>query len=305
VDIMLAVNRRPGKLWRFLQFPITRIVIACAALVGVATLLEWAARALGVRSHTAPGLGVALLIAVAMLVTYHTYVRLIERRTVFELSAPHALNDVAAGLLAGALLFGATMLLLVWLGVASVTRDGGVAALGYPLAAAFVAAVSEELLIRGVLLRIVEESLGSWIALAFTAALFGGLHAFNTGATVTSSVAIALEAGVLLGAAYIYSRRLWLPIGLHLGWNFTEGGIFGVSVSGGHSHGMLASRFQGPDLLTGGQFGPEASIVAVAVCGALGTAVILLAVRRGHIVPPRWRRDRPPVDPARSTLPRS
>ncbi len=96
---------------------------------------------------------------------------------------------------------------------------------------------------RGVLFRIVEESLGSWIALALSAALFGALHAFNPGATLTSSIAIALEAGVLLAAVFMVTRRLWMVIGLHTAWNFTEGGVFGASVSGGDAHGMLASQF--------------------------------------------------------------
>jgi CAAX protease family protein len=292
VNVTLEVNRRPGRLWQFLQFPVTRIVIAAGAVVAVAALVEIAARAMGLRSQSVPGLLVALLLVAATLATYYVYVRVIERRAVVELGTPHALAAVGAGFLVGGLLFGATMLALVCAGIGSVTRDGGLAALLYPLVAALVAAVSEEVLIRGVFFRILEERLGSWLSLALTAALFGGLHAFNTGATVTSSVAVALEAGVLLAAVYMYSRRLWMPIGLHAGWNFTEGGIFGASVSGHDGHGMLASRFHGPDLLTGGEFGPEASVVAVAVCVALGAVFVMLAVRRGHVVPPQWRRNR-------------
>jgi CAAX protease family protein len=190
------------------------------------------------------------------------------------------------------------LLILVLVGVASVRRDGGLQALSYPFAAALVAAVGEETLMRGVLFRIVERSLGSWIALALSAALFGALHGFNAGATVLSSIAIALEAGVLLAAAYMCSRRLWLPIGVHTGWNFTEGGVFGASVSGGQEHGMLASVFRGPDLLTGGAFGPEASLVAVVVCLALGVAFIVLAVRRGRVLAPYWRARRAAGAPA-------
>jgi uncharacterized protein len=292
VNVTLEVNRRPGRLWRFLQFPLTRIVLAAGAVVAVAVLVQTAARAMGLKSQSVAGLLVALLLMVATLVTYYLYVRVIERRAVVELGAPQALADVGAGFLVGGLLFAATMLALVCAGVGSVGRDAGFAALLYPLVGALVAAVSEEVLFRGVLFRIVEERLGSWFSLALTAALFGALHAFNHGATVTSSVAVALEAGVLLAAVYMYSRRLWLPIGVHAGWNFAEGGIFGASVSGHDAHGMLASRFHGPALLTGGEFGPEASVVAVAVCLALGALFVALAVRRGHVVAPQWRRNR-------------
>ncbi len=143
---------------------------------------------------------------------------------------------------------------------------------------------------RAIVFRIVEESLGTWTALALSASLFGFLHAFNPGATATSTAAIALEAGILLAAAFLFTRRLWMAIGLHAGWNFTEGGLFGASVSGGAAHGLLRSRFSGAPLLSGGAFGPEASIVAVLVCLTAGILLLARARRRGHFVQPFWRR---------------
>jgi hypothetical protein len=135
---------------------------------------------------------------------------------------------------------------------------------------------------RGALFRIVEEGFGTTSALITSAVVFGLLHALNPGATVISTTAIALEAGVLLGAAYALTRNLWFPIGLHFGWNFTEGGIFGVSVSGGPTgKGILSVALAGRPLLTGGNFGPEASVIAIAVCLAAGIALLLLTVRRG------------------------
>jgi len=287
-----ALNRRAGRTWRFLQFPLTRIVLSAVALIGVQLLLGAGLRGLGIRPHSGAGLAAAALVVVAVLATYGACVRLLEQRAVVELGRPRA-SALLAGFAIGVLLFAFVMALLMSMGVASVTGDAGGAALPYALAAALLAAVGEETLFRGVLFRIIERSLGSGIALAFTAALFGALHAFNRGATVTSSLAIALEAGVLLAAAYMYSRRLWMPIGLHAGWNFTEGGLFGASVSGGQAHGVLASHFAGPMGLTGGAFGPEASGVAVLVCLALGVTFIVLAARRGHLVAPYWDAPRP------------
>jgi hypothetical protein len=135
----------------------------------------------------------------------------------------------------------------------------------------------------------VEERLGSWIALAVSALIFGLLHAFNPGATAVSTAAIALEAGILLGAAYMYTRSLWFVIGLHFAWNFTEGGIFSTSVSGSRAEGMIGVQFTGSDTLTGGSFGPEASLPAVLVCLAAGIAFIILARRSGRVVPPFWK----------------
>lgn len=281
-----ALNRRTGRLWRFLQFPVTRIVLSTVALLAVTLVLQVGMRRLGIRSHSAAGLAGAALLVVAVLATYSACVRFLEQRTVVELGRARAASELLAGFVIGVLLFAFVMALLMSMGVATVTGDNGSAALPYALAASVLAAVGEETLFRGVLFRIIEQSLGSWIALAVTAALFGALHAFNHGATVTSSIAIALEAGVLLAAVYMYSRRLWMPIGLHVGWNFTEGGVFGASVSGGQAHGVLASHFVGPATLTGGEFGPEASVVAVLACFALGLTFLVLAVRRGHLVLP-------------------
>jgi hypothetical protein len=115
--------------------------------------------------------------------------------------------------------------------------------------------------------------------------LFGAAHGLNTGATPIGVLAIGLEAGVLLGVAYSASRSLWLPIGMHFGWNFTEGGLFGTTVSGGQSHGLVSVTLDGPVQLTGGSFGPEASIIAIAVCLIAATILGLYSLRRGH-----WRR---------------
>src|SRR6202044_1080074 len=108
------------------------------------------------------------------------------------------------------------------------------------------------------------------------------------GATFLNAAAISVEGGVLLAADFMLTRRLWLCIGIHIAWNFTQGGIFSVAVSGGKSTGLLQSRMVGPDWLTGGTFGAEASVVAVLVCLAAGIALILLSASKGHIVPALW-----------------
>ncbi|HEY6985623.1 MAG TPA: type II CAAX endopeptidase family protein [Rhodanobacteraceae bacterium] len=290
MDNALAVNRQPGRLWAFLQFPLTRIVIAVLALMLVIAVIQIGSKAAGIVPHSPVGVLVAILIMIAVLATYSIFVRGIERRPVVELGLTGAAGEYGSGLALGVALFSLTMLVLWSFGNVEFAAAGGWQALGYPLLDALIAAVTEETLMRGVLFRIVEESLGSWIALALSAAVFGALHAFNPGATPTSSIAIALEAGVLLAAVFMVTRRLWMVMGLHTAWNFTEGGIFGASVSGGDAHGMLSSRFQGSDVLTGGAFGPEASIVAVLICFAAGVVFLWLARTRRNFVRPSWRR---------------
>jgi membrane protease YdiL (CAAX protease family) len=150
------------------------------------------------------------------------------------------------------------------------------------------AAVTEELLFRGLVLQALEKLCGSWVALAVTAVLFGVMHLANPGATVWSSFAIAVEAGLLLGAAFLWRRNMWLAIGLHFAWNTSEG-LLGIPVSGHPAAGLLAARPTGPDLLTGGGFGIEASIVSVVVSLLLAVPMLIAARRRGNLVPMRGR----------------
>ena len=253
MNTVVAVNYKTGKFWKFLQFPVTRIFLAVFTLIFVVQGIQISAKASHIKPHSLPGVLIGLLIIAAVITVYSVYVRLIERRTVSELGISKAAPEFGSGFIAGVLMFTLTMLILWLLGIITINMGGGLTALGYPLLDALIAGVVEETLIRGVLFRIIEESLGSWIALGISAAIFGALHAFNPGATLISSLAIALEAGILLAAVFMYTRRLWMVIGLHAAWNFTEGGIFGASVSGNAAQGMFASRIQGPGFLTGGK----------------------------------------------------
>jgi uncharacterized protein len=285
-----GVNRRPGRLWRVLQFPVTRALLAVASIAIFIAALQIVTKALHIPPEGGVGRALGLVLIAGVCLVYAGYVRLIERRAVVELAIGDGLPELGKGFLLGTALFSATMLALWAMGVYTITGVNGADALPAPLLGALIAAFIEELVFRGVLFRILEESLGSWLALGVSALVFGLLHAFNPGATPASALAVALEAGILLAAVYMYSRRLWTCIGLHFAWNFAEGGLFGANVSGSKARGLLAGRFQGADLLTGGKFGPEASVVAVVLCLAAGITFVELARRRGHVVDPFWRR---------------
>ena len=291
MDAMIpVVNRQPGKLWALLQFPLTRFVLASAAVILWVAVVQVSAKLAGIPSHSPVGAFIGFVIAAGVPVVYVWYVRFIERRTVVELAPGDAARHVARGMLVGAALFCTVMLSLKLLGVWSYTGLYPLSAMFYPFTTAVIAGSLEETLVRGVLFRLLEESLGSWIALALSALTFGLLHAFNPGASVVSTAAIALEAGVLLAAAYMYTRSLWFVMGLHFAWNFTEGGVFAASVSGGKAEGVFGVQFAGSDMLTGGAFGPEASLPAVLLCLAVGIWFIVLARRGGRVVASFWRR---------------
>jgi len=152
------------------------------------------------------------------------------------------------------------------------------------------AGIGEEVVARGVIFRIVEEGLGTWWALLISALFFGIAHIFNPGATLWSSAAIAIEAGLLLGMIYHVTRSLWACVGLHAAWNIMQGTVYGIPVSGGAAKGWLVSNRTGPDWLSGGVFGAEASVVALGVSLLVTVSLLIVALRRGSIVAPVWWR---------------
>jgi membrane protease YdiL (CAAX protease family) len=239
-----------------------------------------------------PAAGPAVL-AVICLATYIAASRLIERRTPTELAANRALPEGAAGIALGFLLFAVVMAVLLAVGVYHPAGWGTTNGLANGLFFAVMAGITEEILFRGLLFRLSSKIVGTWGALIFTSGLFGLAHKANPGATLASSVAIALEAGVLLGAAYVATQRLWLPIGLHIGWNFTEGPLFGMTLSGNKmTEGVLRGSLSGPGILTGGAFGPEASMVAVVVCVAAALYFLWRVVKLQRAEPAMWDKQR-------------
>jgi membrane protease YdiL (CAAX protease family) len=153
----------------------------------------------------------------------------------------------------------------------------------------FLGAIFEETAVRGLIFQTLEEWLGSWTALGMSALLFGFAHAFNPGASIVSSLAIAVEAGGLLAAAFILTRNLWFPIGLHWAWNFFQGPILGVPVSGMRLPSLLEAYLEGPPAWTGGEFGLEAGLPAVIFASALGLTMLGQAAASGMLRKPSWR----------------
>lgn len=197
-----------------------------------------------------------------------------------------AVRELVLGLLLGAGLIGVSTGLILLLGGLRFEGVESSPELLVPLALGIGAAFSEEVFFRGVLLRLFEDWWGSRVALAITALVFGLAHFTNDGATLASAVGLVIEAGILLGAAYLVTRRLWFVIGIHLAWNAVQGGVFSSSISGtGAQHGLLRLEATGPDWLTGGAMGVEGSVVTVLVGLVAGIVLLVVAARRGHLVP--------------------
>lgn len=125
---------------------------------------------------------------------------------------------------------------------------------------------NEEILFRGYIFQAMTEGTGKVVATVVFSLLFGLAHAGNPNVSVFGLINVML-AGVLLSIAYLQTRALWLPIGIHIGWNFTQGYIWGLPVSGTTQINPLTiSQETGPDLLTGGTFGPEGGAACTIIC---------------------------------------
>jgi len=274
---------------RFLQNPWMRLAAGCVWLITVIVVVQVPLLLLPLDNPWV-NLAGAVVLALAALAAYYAFGRVWERRKpVAELAPAPAPRELALGVLWGAGLLTATMVILLLLGLYRVTGMQAWTAMLPVLSLSIVSGVLEELIIRAVIFRLVQEALGTWLALLLSALLFGALHLANPNASLVAALSIAIEAGVLLGLAYQATGRVWLPIGLHFAWNFTQGGVFGVPISGIATGGLLVSAPQGPAWLSGGTFGAEASIFAVGVCLA-GAAYFWWRVRReGKVVAAPWQ----------------
>jgi len=228
------------------------------------------------------------VMALASLAAYVGLVRLGERRTPSELAPRPAAAELAAGLALGAAMMAAAVLLLRLAGAVALTPRP-VTSVWNAVALSVQSGFVEEILLRLVVLRLVWRAFGPWVALAFSAALFGALHLANPNATWFAAAAIAVEAGVMLAAFYILTGRLWVSIGVHAGWNFTQGWVFGAAVSGTSDFAggpfSLAPVLGLPDWLSGGAFGPEASFAGLLVGTLAGLITLRLAWRKGRFAP--------------------
>jgi uncharacterized protein len=280
------------KTWREVGLGLLSLLVVVGAIAAAQPVLR--------RYFGSSG---AVVLALLCFGAYVAASKWIERRTPTELALRPALPELGAGILVGLALFSSVMAILWLVGVYHPAGWGSYRQLPRGLVFAILAGVLEELLFRGLLFRLCSKLLGTWGAMLFTSALFGAAHAANRGATMSSSLAIALEAGILLGASYAATGRLWLPIGLHVGWNFTEGSLFGMTISGNTmAAGLIRGSVNGPRILTGGEFGPEASIVAVILCLAAAAYFILRIVKLSRVELPAWRQAPPAVAPAEAPV---
>lgn len=286
---MIDTAPQDGRWSRILRHPLVLLIGGFTAFVVLYAVGQIAAASIKPIRNTPLQPIVALIAAGLGLWLYKVMRRRFERSEHDELALAGAGRELSVGLLGGVALFAGVVAVVAALGGFGIDGLRGIGRLWAMLAMAVLSGVFEEVIFRGIVFRHVESLAGSWAALAVTSLFFGAVHLGNPGATWFAALAIASEAGILLGAAYMLTRRLWLAIGLHAGWNFAQGWIFSAPVSGGKApDGLLITHRAGPEWLTGGAFGLEASAVAMGLVTAVGLALLALAIRQGRYQPVPW-----------------
>ncbi|MGI5507334.1 lysostaphin resistance A-like protein [Lentzea sp. CA-135723] len=266
------------RLRRF-RFPILFVVLFAVmlAVVGIDTL---------VAPVPLLALPVGIGLAALGILCYCRLARFVEGRSELPELAGDRWRGLGKGAALGFGLFCSLMVLIaVFGGLDGMTWHSFLGFLGLA-GMMFSVATMEELLFRGVLFRILEERAGTVVSLVVSSLLFGMTHLVNVNATFWGALSIGLTGGAMLAAAYVVTRSLWFPIGLHFAWNFTHAGVFGIAVSGSDDvpDGLLRTTLDGPTVLTGGSFGPEASLFALLVCSVATVVMVRRAVRSGQVL---------------------
>ncbi|TRX39684.1 CPBP family intramembrane glutamic endopeptidase [Flavobacterium restrictum] len=231
-----------------------------------------------------------IISSTAVILTYIYFLKKYEKRAITEFSSKGIVKNILMGTGIGVLLQSLTILVIIASNGFEIVTVNPIASIIIPFTIAFSVAIFEEILIRGIIFRIVEEKLGSYISLLITAIIFGALHVANPNSTLLSGLCVGIEAGFLMGAAYIYARNLWFPIAIHFAWNFMQSGIFGAITSGNEkTASLLTTKITGNQFITGGEFGPEGTIQAIIFC--VLASIVLLKLSADKMVKPYWKKD--------------
>ncbi|GAK39003.1 type II CAAX endopeptidase family protein [Paenibacillus urinalis] len=261
----------------FWSFPIVWMLVGAIGIVLIDTLF----RQLTERVDGTISLVLTLVMGSLAILVYKLTLTYLARRSTPEISRQRAGIETLLGVLTGALFITGSVFIITALGGYSFQWASSVNAglvLRSSIGAALGAAIVEELIFRGLMFQAIDRLGGKPLALTVTSLFFGVAHLGNPGATLWSAFAIALEAGVLLGAAFLWRRNLWFIMGLHFAWNAIEG-LLGFPVSGHSVAGLFTVEMNGAALLTGGEFGLEGSIVPVVVSLLISIPMLIGAAR--------------------------
>ncbi|MBU8933634.1 MAG: CPBP family intramembrane metalloprotease [candidate division Zixibacteria bacterium] len=284
-------------LGRIAQFPLVRMILALL-FIGVPVAIHNLSMIFGFEKIPEPWLSRILVIETILLFflilyAYRLYTRHIEKRRAHEISPAGSARETAYGLALGAGLVTIQVALMAALSYYRVESIGSVTVLLYAFFTFGIGAFLQEMFFRGIVFRNLEELMGSWAALVVVALIFGAVHLGNENATIWTSLAL-IAADVFLTAAYMLTRRIWFVWGIHWGWNYLQDGVFGMPNSGITSlKSWINCSIEGPDWLTGGSFGIEASWFAIGLSILIAAVLLKMAIVRKQILKPGWYKTTP------------
>src|ERR1022692_268853 len=289
----MAMNNQT-TLKKIIYFPLTRIIIGIAVIVGSVALCEWARKLFPDKFQQANDFESGIIGIAEVFMALLSYILLFgfyEKRQIKELSFAAFPKNALIGFLSGLMLQSLAIFVIYLAGDYYIVHVNPVSFLFPGFIQAMAAGFVAEILIVGVLFRLAEEKLGTVIALIIAALLFVIMHSGAKGATILSVVSTAIQAGILLPALYIFSRSLWLSIFFHFAWDFAEPGIYGgINPAIGIDKSLFASKITGSGLLTGGQSGPGNSIQATIFCLMAALLLLSLANKKNNFIRPYWKK---------------
>jgi membrane protease YdiL (CAAX protease family) len=295
-NIVWGTNARTAsKIGGFIQFPLIRLIVATVFLAPVFitsfVYSNYLQPLIPENQRDIPGYLAAVIFITLIFICYRAYTKYIEKRETFELSFSGSYKEISAGFLIS---IGLIFVILIILYIAGFFKINGVSSdLSVLLKGLFtmgLAVFFEEIVFRLILFRLSEEFFGTWIALILQALIFGVAHIGNPNASILSTLALVFSGGLLLTTAYIYTRRIWLVFGIHMGWNYLLAYLFNIPVSGREHEGWIQTTINGPTWLTGGPFGIEASVLTVIFCLAVWFILLKKSVVSQKIIAPQWKR---------------
>lgn len=218
-----------------------------------------------------------------LLVAYYFLFRFYDKRKITELSVKYLFKEMFGGIFFGFFTISLVIFILYLLGNYQAIN---ITTAHYPIkffTLLMFAAIVEDLFHRGLIVRVCESWLGTHLTLIIAMLVELQQHFFNPNSNLFSFL-LYLIWGFTMGMMFIYTKRIWLPFFFHLGWNFSQP-FYGSNLSGLNDMGsIIQSTFNGPELLTGGVFGIENSIITLSFLLFIGITLYYLAKKEGKVV---------------------
>lgn len=271
---------------KILFFPITKIIVGISVCFSLFVVMQNFVLKPIFYSIT-PDKSIAdpiiiFLSSIVLLVSYYYLFRFYDKRKITELSIKHLPNEMFGGFMFGFLPISLSIFILYLLNhyqAFDITTSHYTAR---SFTVLLFAALVEDLFHRALIVRVIENWLGTHIAIVI-AMLVELQHVFNPHANLFSLFTDFIW-GFTMAMLFIYTKRLWLPFFFHLGWNFAQP-FYGSNLTGTNDMGsIIQSKFTGPELLTGGETGIEGSIFTASFLLFIGIALYYLAKKEGKIV---------------------